>query len=78
MLEAARETVNGLRQDLFGFDVEKARNIDQRKEQIAELFADAGLVTGRRRILELANFLVNLSPHLIDMRPLEAQMRRAP
>ena len=35
VMKAAREPVDGLSQDFFGFDVEKARQIDQGKKQIA-------------------------------------------
>ncbi len=74
-MKAAREAVDGLSQDFFSFDVEEARQIDQGKKQIAQLFARARFVAGFDRVFQFANLFFHFAPDRLDVGPIETQMR---
>ncbi len=72
IMEAPGEAVDRLRQDVLGFDIKKAREIDDREEQITQFFARARFVAGPHSVLELFDLLRDLVPNRFDFRPVEA------
>ena len=73
--KAPKESIYGLNQCVFGLQVEKTGEVDQREKQISYFFSQTVPISGRCGRPELVQLLLNLIPHVFHMGHIEAYIR---
>ena len=71
LLEAIDEFAIGFAQRFLGFNIQKATQIHNRKQQIANLYFDFLLTRFRYTRLQFLNFFIELRKHIRNAVPIE-------
>jgi len=72
VLEPLRECVDGPAQGILRIDAEKPCVVDERKEQVTELFFTADLFPSLECLADLLQLLAHFLPDLVFILPVEA------